>query len=440
MKNLYNKFNKINILHKYLDNASTIHTILSILFYFIFARIINDLLKSKEIAPLSSDTILAITFGFSLVGFTITQKRNKADTEKAILSIRDALKAKRIKTSQAADEAIKRRIQHAVNVKTTYFPNSNKRDDEQISNPINREMYEKWLTGERGKEWKEIVTPEEIFDPRYTNLGENISVAGKKNHYIHVLRHKNTSPNFALLDYGDGNQEVFWGWISSRHDNERSRTPYVFLSSEPELTSFFEELFEVLWDRKTWGREIHAVYQQTPKRGLKIQNDIVDKAGVWANMSIKNGSICTFGLYKIEVKTGPKNERGFLVNGYTFDHKFRIIEKPEHKSSQIAHYENKMFIEYGSKRRSAPQGYCFYEFQEPPESILTGFFSDHDSEERSNLVGRKVSNTIIPPRPLSLGDIAPADIIDLFNSLEQEMRQRGEIPESTKRLEKDESK
>ncbi|WP_226550418.1 hypothetical protein [Celeribacter naphthalenivorans] len=167
----------------------------------------------------------------------------------------------------------------------------------------------------------------------------------------------------------------------------------MYRSSSVELVRFYEELFDILWKRKTWGEPIFTSFSKGKENLLNAHNNLVDKIGVWINTSLQNDQIHTYGLYQISIVDTAEGQRAFEISGYTFDQELEVIEIAHHEQHQIAHYENKMLIEYGLGEPEGRGGFCFYEFRESHSEIrLTGFFSNERSGIAHILNGRKISS------------------------------------------------
>lgn len=397
-------------LHNYLINANFVNTLASMIFVGGVLKY-NSYLSTNGAEPFL-DPIIATSIAsiFALTGFMLSAREAHNTTLFQISMIRDAYAVQRYSSPAEATSAIITSIAGAKIVKNTFFPNANERISGSIKNPDAHLVYNEWLKGSAGDEWLDIVSPEEIFDDRFRLIGEKTRVSGRKQHTVHVLKHQNTCPNFVLLEYPSGDKEVFWGWVSSKHADPNSEVPFVFRSSESELVAYYHELFDVLWDKKCWGNEIVNEYKAGSKKPSPASNQVVDKVGRWATISVFQQRWLTFGIYDIYVETNQKGQRGFEMSGVTCDQKLRVYAKDHHYRNEIAHYENRMFIEFGRKEGLEKRGVCFYIFSGDGGKWINGFYSDDGTEQRHSIFGIKVD------------DDQKLDSYDIGDTLEEQMK------------------
>ncbi|WP_226550417.1 hypothetical protein [Celeribacter naphthalenivorans] len=124
---------------------------------------------------------VTVSAGFTMFGLLLTFRSNHIELLEALDKNDGLLKVTRFQTSEDVNAALLARIGSAKQVKNTYFPNlTNARVDGREAMDI-RKLYEKWLSGNAEVDWFDVVTPEEVFDKRFVNLGQGIDVKIIKN-------------------------------------------------------------------------------------------------------------------------------------------------------------------------------------------------------------------------------------------------------------------
>ncbi|GAA6176986.1 hypothetical protein [Sulfitobacter pacificus] len=251
--------------------------------------------------------------------------------------------------------------------------------------------YEKWLTNGIDGDWIDIVSPAQLFSERYSEIKVPKSrISGR--HIVKVLRHSTPIINFIILERSPSDREVYFGWVSGV-----TGVP-VFKSSDEITIRTFEKYFKSLERHRLWGDPTSVDYTNRKLGGQITRSDLVDKLGNWVTLSIRDGKVHTFGFFKIELSDGRINpeDSGYLeIFGEVFTEELRFQSEINHGKQHIAHYTNKVFIEYGNEPKIRI-GFCFYEFSNSSRRAglqaehIDGFFIDERDTVRNDILGFKV--------------------------------------------------
>ena len=405
--------------------ASFLHFAVSAIVFGVIFALNSAIAQDGQDAPIGPAGLLMVAVTIYMVGLHFRERENYKRYSASVLELsnkieelEDSHRVERYKSREQASYAIRSRVRYAREVRNTFFPNKNKRVGDHVSNPEAIDIFWEWLGGPAGQLWQDVVGPEEFFDERY-NVQSRSRVLGEKTHTISVLKHGTTCPNFTLLTYADGTEEVFWGWISDSHAKKGSAVPYVFSSTEIEVVGFYRELFEILSSKKTWGDEIRRNYSSRAALPIASPNLIFDKVGCWMNVAYNLSEITSFGLYWISVSTNSNGKRGLILQGYTVSRDLNVIDIVNHSGAEISHYENKMFIEYGITETSGRDGFCFYEFR--TNGAMSGFYTDEDSDQKNFITGTKVEMSADQIPELKMGDSLPEIAVQGFRGLKEKL-------------------
>lgn len=367
--------------------------------YFLFGSSFLTLTIIPWLAEMLNVTIedgirLSVALLAAITGLVIQQYLNKEDIAGAIENIKNDTKIEYAGPSTEVLPRIARKMKHAVDVKNTFVGIDEYDYDERNGAEISQ-IYTSWL--ENGKEgtWTDIVGPAQLFSGRY----EQISVRKKKIHGTHeikILRHSTPIVNFTIIEYEEDDTEVFFGWMAG------SRNSNIFLSSDRHAVKIFSKYFEKLENHRLWGPPIEVNYSAQKHKRLR-RNDLVDKIGNWMTISIREGTIVTYGFFTIEITKKPTSmgRSGIVfIDGLLLDRSLNFIEDINHGQEHISHYTNKMFIEYGNSN-TGRKGFCFYEFEQginnpapepdPESGYVGGFFIDQGSSIRNDILGFKTT-------------------------------------------------
>lgn len=254
-----------------------------------------------------------------------------------------------------------------------------------ISNPRSsynekiRRIYETALSGEGTRVWKDIVSVNELFDPRYTS----ISPKGKSAKlHIGVLKHNIPIINFTICEYQNQNRtDVYFGWLYSNP----SRSIRIYRTSEPKIVSMFNDYFDILWNQKL----VDDFYLDFGKTGRArfVDSDVVDKVGVWFTMAYApNGELKNTALLRIKFRDAKARIEGIVSNPDMTE-----IEQISHKDPVQS--GERLYFDYSIRGiNSWREGFCMYEIgRYLGEDTLTGFYFDHkEGNKKISIIGRRI--------------------------------------------------
>lgn len=394
---------KNRIYHGYLRNASLLHLFAALANFFFAVPFLNWVYGRLEwdTSTLTGSYVLPVSIGLYLIGLHIKEDKNSSDLSQNIVNLEDTVesirtspKVERYRTLSEVNLHLKQRMGRAVEIKNTFFPNENHRSGESIINPDAIELFRLWLINPHQGQWSDLVGPEEIFDDRFYQKGRS-PVAKIKTQVVSVLRHGSTCPNMMLITYDDDTQEVFWGWLSESHDSVSSKVPYVMSSRNLELFNYYNDMFDLLKKRDSWGNSIVLEHLPGTDRPQIARTEVTDKVGFWSSLSVNNGEIQTLGVYRIFLELDNSGRRRFKMTGLTYNPDLVVFEVAEHEQDQVYHHGSRLFIEYGLGSSGGRKGLVFYDFSDK-NGQLYGFFSNEDDEKKNRIAGIKVEPLDLP--------------------------------------------
>lgn len=384
--------NGLNSTIKIASYANIILYIISGILIFLFPKVQIFIFGSVQIDESSR---LSIAMLMALIAITAQLRINKETMADEVRKYFESTVVASVGDSRDAIRILKSKIRRAVNVRNTFIGIHDAEDDVNYQVGI-CSLYAEWIGNPNSKEWIDISGPAQLFSERYKNIKVNRSrIYGT--HIIKILRHSTPIVNFVIFEYGKNDKEVFFGWISGT-----SRSA-IFSSSHPETVKVFERYFRALERHRLWGKQIVVDYNaKSPSNRVGQRGDLVDKIGKWLTISVRDGEIKTFGFFEIDIsKHGVSGQRAgtISINGYILTQDLTFFGDIKHGEDEIAHYANKIFIEYGNAKKSRT-GFCFYEFirnladSRVEANQLEGFFIDENDSTRNDIFGFKVENEL----------------------------------------------
>lgn len=370
-----------------MKNAGNVFLVLGFLFLVFVPNLQKAIFGGVEIISESSRISAALLA--SLFGLLVQVKQVQEDI-KGHIDARLPAVVNFVGDSDKAYRKIRDAIGSVRNVKSTVVAMETA-DYSGESLQLISEIYRAWLLNRYDGDWIDVVSPSVVFSGRYQEIDVNPAEINGA-HLVKVLRHGTPMVNFMIMEHED-KEEVYFGWLPG------SKWSPIFHSDNVKTVLVFKRYFEALEGHRLWGDAIAVDYAAKRTNSRIAGGDLVDKIGSWSTLSIRNERIETYGFFNIAIKANkPYKNRpsGLTLRGVVLDGDLKVVDEIKHNPDQIAHYTNKMFIEYGRPGASRG-GFCFYEFTKPRDSENTyddnvdGFFIDEGESARNVILGFRSS-------------------------------------------------